>query len=97
MVRLLKVKNSYHPNGSAIHFENTKEPEKKSVAIFNKGVRVNTFILMSAGNWQTPQNTILTRGLYTHRKLAGRDAIVFEYDARSWELIKNMRTQQALI
>ncbi|MFD2145458.1 hypothetical protein [Mucilaginibacter antarcticus] len=89
--RLVKVKNYYRPNGSAVNFEDTKIPERKSIAVLNKGTRVTTFIVLSGQSWQKPRNMLILSGLYTHQMIAGENAIVFEYDANSWKTIKNKR------
>jgi len=91
--KLIEVKNTAHPNGTKVHFTDVKEPEKKGTVPFKIGTSVNKFILLSVRNWQKPANTLLMRGLYTHRTIAGKDAIAFEYDARSWKMIQEKRNQ----
>ena len=91
--KLIEVKNTAHPNGTRVQFTNVKEPEKKGTVPFKIGTSVNTFILVSVRNWQKPANTLLMRGLYTHRTIAGKDAITFEYDTRSWKMIQEKRNQ----
>lgn len=91
--KLVEVKNTAHPNGTTVKFTDVKEPEKSVTAPFKLGTSVNTFILISVRNWQKPANTLLMRGLYTHKTIAGRDAIAFQYDALSWKAIKKKRNQ----
>jgi hypothetical protein len=89
--KLVEVKNTAHRNGTTVQFTDVKDPEKKGIAPFNIGENVNTFIVLSVRNWQKPANTLLMRGLYTHKTIAGKEAIAFEYDARTWNIIKDKR------
>jgi hypothetical protein len=87
-VRLLKVGSRYARPGAALSFENTPTAELKPIAVLNKGIRVSTFIIVSARPWQIPKNKAIHRGLYNHQMIAGKYAIAFEYDDAIWQLIK---------
>jgi hypothetical protein len=91
--KLVEVKNTAHRNGTTVQFTDVKEPEKKGTTPFKTGTNVNKFIVLSVHNWQKPTNTFLMRGLYTHRTIAGNNAIAFQYDAPSWKVIKEKRNQ----
>lgn len=90
-VKLLKASNrrSGGAFGSAwVSFEITDEAETKGNAMTNKGVRVNTFIVVSKVNYKTPPPLSLSGQLLTHEKITTAEEIAFAYESKAWDVIQ---------
>lgn len=87
-VKLLKVESRHSTGRQSISFEFTQESERKN-ALTNKGVRVNTFIIISKKGIKKPKSISLGGQLLNHNKITTIDEIAFEYEQTTWETIKN--------
>ena len=90
---LLKMKTRGSRGGSvgssSVFFDTTQQPEIKNNALTNKGLRVNTFIIVSKGSYQNPSSLSLGGRLVTHGKMTTKDEIAFMYDKEAWQSIQN--------
>jgi len=80
-------------SSTSVSFEHTLEPETKNIAFLNKGIRVNTFIVVSTNNFQIPIDLSLGLQLTTHRKITSEREIAFQYEEKAWEMIQKQLKQ----
>lgn len=76
-------------SSTSVSLENTLQHETKNIAFLNKGVRVNTFIIISGG--KIPNQKVFSLGLQlmNHGKMTTKQEIAFEFDENAWKEIQS--------
>lgn len=95
---LLKTKTLGSRRGpigrSSISFETTTVPKNKSF-FANKGLIVQTFIVISKTAFINPPSLALGSQLLTHSKITTTQDIAFQYDQKMWQIIQQKVNDQS--
>jgi hypothetical protein len=83
---LLKSSSSSKRHAMSMSWSIVQSPINKG-ALGNKGVRVNTFILIHKNKFKMPKNLSLM-GLLSHNKIVDKEGIAFEFDTKAWGIIQ---------
>jgi hypothetical protein len=82
---LLKSSASSTRHAMSVSWSIVQSPFNK-VALGNKGIRVNTFILIHKHKFKMPKNLSLM-GLLSHNKIVDKEGIAFEYSEKAERII----------
>jgi hypothetical protein len=85
-VKLLQSGSKSSRYAMGVSFTIVNAPITKS-SFSNKGVRLNTFILVCKSKFKMPED-LSTMGLLTHNKIVDKNAIAFEFSANAWHCIQ---------
>ncbi len=85
-IHLLKASTQSSRNFMHVSWRKTNIPVRTST-FRNKGVRVNTFVVLFKTKFKMPPDLSI-RGLLSHGKIVDNEAIAFEFDIKSWSFIQ---------
>jgi hypothetical protein len=72
---------------SHVSFERTKAPQQVS-PFQNKGIKINTFVVISSQTIKPKANLTLSLHLFSHSQIATRNEIAFEFEPSAWKAIQ---------
>jgi hypothetical protein len=84
--KLLKLSAGHSHSTMSVSWAVIQSPINKG-AWKNKGLRVNTFILLHKHKFKMPEDLSL-KGLLSHNKIVDKDGIAFEYNHKAWLILQ---------